>query len=292
MTNGASANPSWVDIATLSSNYWAQTSGSIYTKNATLDLLIGGSATTSAKFGLINVNSGTPTATISGNLAIAVPSGSAPANTYSVLNGGSINFQTSVGGDAGVASRLFIKNDGNIGIGITNPAAALAVNGINSEFRAGLTTSTGQFGVIGTTRRLNYGDVMFSRNLEGVSGSDNYQTIGTLASTGYNGIEFKYTGDTYFYAQDGNTTAAATVSPISRLTIKGNGNIGIGTTTVNSLLHVRGTTTGNALVTVDQLTSADIFTASASGTTKFTISNAGDLTYAGTTGETLTGSGD
>jgi hypothetical protein len=54
-------------FSTLGVNYWNLTSGTVQPKNATVDLLIGGTATTSAKFGFINVNSGTPTATISGN---------------------------------------------------------------------------------------------------------------------------------------------------------------------------------------------------------------------------------
>ncbi len=116
-------------FSTLGVNYWNLASGTLQPKNSTLDLLVGGTATTSAKFGFINVNSGTPTATISGNLALAVPTGADPATTYSAFNGGSINFRTSVGGDAGATSRLFIANLGNVGIGSTSPTQALDVVG-------------------------------------------------------------------------------------------------------------------------------------------------------------------
>src|SRR5258706_407824 len=51
------------------SNFFRINSGAISPINDTLDLLIGNSATTSAKFGFLNVNSGTPTSSISAGLA-------------------------------------------------------------------------------------------------------------------------------------------------------------------------------------------------------------------------------
>ncbi len=111
-------------------NFWQYVNGAIspsspYTNNS--DVLIGGNATTSAKFAFMNVMSGTPTASISGNLAIASPTGSNPTTTYTAFNGGSINFRTSVGGDAVTNSRLYISNNGNIGINSTSPGARLNV---------------------------------------------------------------------------------------------------------------------------------------------------------------------
>jgi hypothetical protein len=62
---------SWADVGSGSggASWWGQTAGTLQPYNATVDLLIGGTATASAKFGLINVNSGTPTATISAGAA-------------------------------------------------------------------------------------------------------------------------------------------------------------------------------------------------------------------------------
>ncbi len=66
-TNGVGANPSWIDPATLTSNnYWDIANGVITPKmTSTLDLLLGGTSTASAKFAFINVNNGTPTASVS-----------------------------------------------------------------------------------------------------------------------------------------------------------------------------------------------------------------------------------
>ncbi|MFZ5366523.1 MAG: phage integrase SAM-like domain-containing protein [Patescibacteria group bacterium] len=61
------------------------------------------------------------------------------------------------------------------------------------------------------------------------------------------------------------------------------GNVGIGTTSPLTKLHVDGTTTGKALTILNETgTVNDIFTASSSGTPRFTISNAGNITTTGT----------
>ena len=66
-TNG-SGTLSWVDPTTLGG--WTQSSGALYPTSSTTDVLIGATSTSSAKFGFINNASGTPTATISGNLTL------------------------------------------------------------------------------------------------------------------------------------------------------------------------------------------------------------------------------
>ena len=50
-------------------DYWRLASGALSPINDTLDLLIGGQATASAKFAVLNVNSGTPTASVSAGTA-------------------------------------------------------------------------------------------------------------------------------------------------------------------------------------------------------------------------------
>ncbi|HEY9656943.1 MAG TPA: hypothetical protein V6C65_00660, partial [Allocoleopsis sp.] len=64
------SGPVWGDCSAgigESANLWNIASGTIQPKNLGVDLLIGGAATSSAKFAVINVLSGTPTASVSGS---------------------------------------------------------------------------------------------------------------------------------------------------------------------------------------------------------------------------------
>ena len=156
-TNGT-GGLSWYDVDnSLTAGPWTVANGSIYPDNSTLDLFIGGTATTAAKFAFINVNSGTPTATISGNLALAVPTGSNPASQINVLNGGSFNIQTSVGGDAGLNSRFFIENDGDVGLGTITPQGRLDIAGSTST----ITNSSGDLTIYASSNVISFaGDAL------------------------------------------------------------------------------------------------------------------------------------
>jgi len=55
--------------------YWSQTNGAIYPNNSTVDFFIGGQATTSAKFAVLNVNTLSPIASIAGTLSLVLPRG-------------------------------------------------------------------------------------------------------------------------------------------------------------------------------------------------------------------------
>lgn len=182
LTSSGGGAMTWTDPASLAgTNYWRLTSGALSPANDTLDLLIGANATTSAKFAFINVNSGTPTASISGNLAIAVPTGADPATTYNVFNGGSFNLTTSPGGNAGATSRLFIANNGNIGIGTTTPNTNLHIyqNSPSADqvlFRIGTSADASRFSID------EDGDVtadgVFSSGATGTASAPNYLTGG------------------------------------------------------------------------------------------------------------------
>ena len=101
--------------------HWQRANGAVIPTNITDDLLLGATSTSSAKFAFINVGGGNPTATISSNLSLVVPTGNAPANTFNLLNNGSLNIQRSPGGDAGLTTALYIGNNGNVGIGTATP---------------------------------------------------------------------------------------------------------------------------------------------------------------------------
>ncbi len=65
MSNGG-GTPTWGTCAG-GTNLWQSNNGTVSPFSNTLDLLVGGTSTTSAKFRFINTNSGTPTASISAN---------------------------------------------------------------------------------------------------------------------------------------------------------------------------------------------------------------------------------
>src|SRR6185369_7653395 len=70
-TQGVAANPQWTDVTTIPGvNFWNNVGNALSPKFASVqDLLLGSNATSSAKFAFINVNAGTPTASIAANTA-------------------------------------------------------------------------------------------------------------------------------------------------------------------------------------------------------------------------------
>ena len=141
--------PTW---GTCGTSYWNLTNdnGALTPFSSTLDLLIGGQSTSSAKFAFINNASGAPTASISGNLSISVPTGATGANLFNIFNGGSLNFQTSGGGNTGLTSRLFIANDGRIGIGTTSPFSrnALDIRGLSGTSSTASISATSSYATL------------------------------------------------------------------------------------------------------------------------------------------------
>src|SRR5690606_34166260 len=57
-----------------------------------------------------------------------------------------------------------------------------------------------------------------------------------------------------------------------------------GGTTTDHFFEVNGAKIGKALAVLNEIGDQDIFTASSSGTTKFTVANNGNLAFAGSTG--------
>ncbi len=69
--SGGSGAPSWGNCTVGGgSNWWNMNLGTLFPVNTTLDLVLGGTGTSSAKFAFINVAAGTPTASISGNITL------------------------------------------------------------------------------------------------------------------------------------------------------------------------------------------------------------------------------
>ncbi|MDE2588543.1 MAG: hypothetical protein KGL95_02600, partial [Patescibacteria group bacterium] len=70
ISGGNASTPSWSTCQTGNNILWNQLSGALTPAYSTNDLLIGGTSTSSAKFAVLNVSSGTPTATVAGNFIV------------------------------------------------------------------------------------------------------------------------------------------------------------------------------------------------------------------------------
>ena len=237
---------------------------------------VNGFLKTNSSDGTLSVDTNTYATT--GSLGTYVPYSGATGNvtlgTYSLTTpnviGGTtttspLTFQTTTGvgttgadmhfkvGNAGATEAMTILNNGNVGIGTTAPTNAFTVYGQDNSLAFGGIGAIGSdlykitAAYLGNTRRLNYGDMILSKNLSGVSGADTYKTVGTYTGSGYSGIEQRFGGDIFIYSNNGNTVADQVITPTTRMVIKGNtGNVGIGTTTPGAALDI---SSGNALVT-------------------------------------------
>jgi len=260
-TNGA-GTLSWRPTSDI--GYWAQQNGALFPQNSTVDAFIGGTASASAKFAFLNVNSGTPIASISGTIV----------NSSLFLDGnGNIsttNGQNLVLGNSSTYSTtgpILLNPNGmnNVGIGTTNPEYKLDI--------AGNTRITG-----GTTPTLYFGDSI-------TAVTDFYlMPLSSGANVGVN-IKSKGTGQFALNYNNASTGAFAWygggTSPTFSVSNVGLGyfadKVGVGTTAPAGKLEVTGKVTGKALAMFNETGNQAILTASASGSTKFIITHAGDV---------------
>ncbi|MFC1653588.1 MerR family DNA-binding transcriptional regulator [Patescibacteria group bacterium] len=247
LTTNGSGTLSWADQATLGTNYWLLQNGAIFPENNTLDFLVGSSASSSAKFAVLNVDSGTPTASVSAGVAGA---------TYLTADGtlATTAMQNLSIGDSSTANILFNQN-GNVGIGTANPTGKLYINNGNSLIQSGY------YGVgVGVGNESRY---RFGNGYIGSFANVNF----SLQTDGNNKIVLGagVNGDINFYNGTGDAI------------FNGSGNVGISDATPDHKLDIEGGYEGNALVSLNETLGNDIFTASASGTTRFVIANDGDV---------------
>lgn len=203
----------WITASSGSGSNWTIANGAIYPNNATLDTLIGGSASSSAKFAFINVDSGTPTASISSTVAnlntyLTGDGTLATTNRNSLTIGNSTTHNTT-------GNVLINPNGtGNVGIGTTNPGTKLDLVGAGT-------------GPIGQVSQLTIGD-------------------GNGLATGKQlQIAYDTAGDESWIQ---SSHFGVGYTPLS-LQPNG-GNVGIGTTTPNFLLSL-GTSLGNKISLYD-----------------------------------------
>lgn len=243
LTSGGSGAPTWQTCAAgASSTLWTSSNGSIYPLNSTEDFFIGGQSTAAAKFAVVNVNSGTPVASVSaGNNGAAYLTADGKLATTAR--------QSLTLGDGSTGSVIF-NQGGAIGIGTTAPTAKVEISGAGGNY-VKMTTTTA------------------------LSTDTIYQSFNSRSTFGYDGtvqgvlISDEATSKPIVFETGSSTN--------ERMRITSTGLVGIGTTTPAAPLQVTGAFANNAAVIINQNNSGNILAASVSGATKFIIDNNGNV---------------
>ncbi|MDE2590435.1 MAG: hypothetical protein KGL95_12320, partial [Patescibacteria group bacterium] len=166
ITNGSGS----ITIADTQTSWFTQNLGLLYPINSTLDFALGGTATTSSKFAVINVNSGTPVASISAN--------NGNNSTYISGNGilATTNKQNLTLGDTTTTGQILLSNLTTANAGLNIPSGQnLTLSGITSANQvlystktsgivAGVTTSTPNLCLLSGTTTPAWGTCALGTN--------------------------------------------------------------------------------------------------------------------------------
>lgn len=220
------------------------------------------------------------------------------ALTNPITGTGTTNYISKFSSTSALTNSIIFDNGTNVGIGTTSPTQKLDVNGnIISNVINGF-IQTGQNGTaivanIGTTQySQQYSDINTPLSYKAYFGYDTYwdsssglwkgnrTTLGRkwIADAGYHTDSFRIR-----YYNGGNYTGWADSAFSNLFTIKGNGNIGIGTDTISYKLHVAGDININS-GSVYRINGVDVST---NWTTAYDRSITA-VTIGGTTTKTLT----
>ncbi|HXC05313.1 MAG TPA: hypothetical protein VNZ86_11210, partial [Bacteroidia bacterium] len=247
--------------------YFQRTSGALAPANITDDLLLGSTATISAKFAFINnIGAGTPTASISAN----------NGNNATFLTGAGV-----LGTTNGQTLTLGSASTGNV---LINPGSGILqlFNANNSITSAGNLTLAGTTGInlTGNGADINFtgtGDDTITTAsgqpfslLPGGSAGIGINTITPLASLDVRGNlgttpVASISGKTSFAALVVNNSGSgdlftASSSGLTRFVVTQNGNVGIGTNTPGTLLDLNSGTSNVSGLKIDQITTSQTAT--------------------------------
>ncbi|MBP9702489.1 tail fiber domain-containing protein [Candidatus Woesebacteria bacterium] len=280
-----------------SGGLWQDTTlGAISPNNSTWDVLVGGTATSSAKIGLININSGTPTINLANqasNLAVIDNTSNAlrileGANNYLALTTTNASENLSFGNTTTNPTFSFL------GTGLTTLSGGLTVNGI-------------------TTIGNNSATVAINSSDWDITTVGNMSGIGTISSDGdwtnSQATPSIFLTDSTASSDDYSVNVDANVFNITNATdsrieldFAGNGSINFGDNTATKTIDIGGVTS-SAIDTINigtNATAADIIsignnhastTLALTGGTAWSITTAGNLTTNNTTvnGNTILG---
>src|SRR6185437_10134220 len=284
---------------TTGTNFWqAAGTGAITTNNTTFDVLLGATSTSSAKFGFLNNAGGTPTASISANTA---------GNATFVTGTGTIGTTNGQSLTVGTSGNVNFFNANNA---ITS-AGNLTLNGTTIT-APNLTTLTSSASLsLPSTTTLSLGA---SAAINPASGTLSLGTANTSAlslgngtdTTTFNGTGTFSANSTLYQFGNGSSSTIETTTNGS-LTLQpgtatsGTGNITlaadynssvfVGSATTPAPLSISGGIGNNGALIINNTNSGDLIDASASGTTKFQVTTAGDILGGKINGLTITNNG-
>ncbi len=201
----------------------------------------------------------------SGNVYMGTGLSSSGALTITPVSGSNLNIALATTGDFAVnTNQLYVDTStGNVGIGTTSPGAKLEI------------APTAASGTVTGLRLYNSNALVGSgAAIDFYAGDGPYKEARIYTSA----VDMNK-GDLRFAPSNGTTFTDA-------MAILNTGNVGIGTTSPTSRLHISGAVTGKALAIFDETGDQTLLTASASGVTKFIIDHSGNVGI-GTTPSTL-----
>src|SRR3989344_3933495 len=264
LTTNGSGTLSWSDMGVSVGNFWRQTStGLLYPANSTVDLAIGGTSTTAAKFAVLNISSGTPTASLSAGTAGGAylnATGTLSTTAKQTLTLGTTTTGDILLGSDATARAITIGSSSKTGLSLTDDSWSITAAG------AGVLTTldTGQ----GANELYDMDQNVLtssSPTFAGLTLSGFSSNGGPLITNG-SGVLAQVTAGTTGTVLHGNTGAAPSFSAVSL------------TADVSGVLPIANGGTNKALTL-------------AAGAVAYTDSDSFELTAAGTTNQCLLSAG-
>ena len=236
-------------FATTGENYWSNTGNLIHINNSTYDFAVGGDSTSSAAFAVTEIASGTPIASLSASINNNGISIDATNSTIQSLRKNTLT----IGGNT----------TGNIVIDSGSDQVQIADNSLRF---------TGSAPIISSTNTLTINAFTLGGS---IAGAGNNITNLTNLDLGVNNLSFN--GNTITNGSNNSITIAPSGSGDLLISTDNDTGVSIGSVTTPAPLSISSNIGGNAALIVNQTGSGEIFTASASGVTRFSVTNTGDL---------------